>query len=97
MSAVIECDDTEVFAESFVTHEPIEICCSGPAVQQHQSWCTLWSGHFSIKSGATSGKVDVLTFGELGNEMLAQPSTFNTVTETLAPFSKVIDTWLPSD
>mgnify|MGYP007046700881 CR=1 FL=1 len=97
VSAQVMCNDTKVFAKCFVTHEPVEIGGCSPPMQQHQSWRALGAGQFSVKRGATARKVDVLTFRKLWDEVLAQPSTFNTVTDTLAPFSNVMETLLPSD
>jgi hypothetical protein len=47
MSAVIECNNTEVFAKFFETGKPIQIgsCC--PAVQQNESWRIDWPLHFA--------------------------------------------------
>ncbi len=96
MAAMIDCDHTEVLAQFFKAHEPIEICCGGPTVQQDNSGRAWWPDHFAIERGASTWQDKVMPYGQDGNGIVVQLSTFMIVTETVAPFSNVTLTLSPA-
>ena len=93
---MINCDNAEVFAECAITHEEVEVCSCGPAVQQNKCGCSNGAFHLSIEGVAATRKMNVMTGGQVGNDVFAQLSTFTMVTETFAPFSRVTETSSPA-
>lgn len=96
MTAMINGNHTEVLAQFFKAHEPIEICCCGPTVQQDNSGRAWWSDHFAIERGPSTRQDKVMPDGQDGNGIVVQLSTFMIVTETVAPFSNVTLTLSPA-
>jgi hypothetical protein len=47
MSAVIKCNNVEVFAKLFETGKPIQVSSCGPTVQQNKSGRIVGPLHFS--------------------------------------------------
>jgi hypothetical protein len=58
MSAVIECNNIEVFAKLFETGKPIQVgsCC--PAVQQDKCWRIVGPLHFANESLTAIWNID---------------------------------------
>jgi hypothetical protein len=47
MSAVIECNNIEVFAKLFETGKPIQVSSCCPAMQQNKCWRIVGPLHFT--------------------------------------------------
>ena len=97
MAAMVDSNDTEVSPEFLVAHEPVQVCRGGPTVQQDDNRGTLRTRYLAIEGCSSTREFNVSPQRQRGDGVVVQLSTFRTVTETLAPFSRVIDTLLPSD
>ena len=97
VTAMVERDHAEPFTECGVTGEPVEVRGGCPAVQEDDDGCTGGPRDLAVEGGAPSDQFDVTTGRQAGTVFVDQFETFTMDTETLAPFSSVIETLSPAD